>query len=97
MTEITCPACDRPILVVNASRWGGMRLPYDPEPGIGEHCDTMLAADLSHVIAASPAAKGTIPLYRNHRRSCTLKVPMDRALPDIGGYSHSRSVQARAS
>lgn len=88
--EQPCAACGQPILVVSASRWGGTRLPFDPEPGTGRHYDTMLAADLSHITASMG------PLYRDHRWSCPqgLKVPVDRALPDIGGYSHSRTVKA---
>lgn len=93
MTTSPCPACDAPILIADGSRHGGIRMPFDPEPGIGDHYDTQLAADLSHVVRSAAAAgnlKGRIPLYRAHMWTCTqgMRIPADQPLPMLQGYSH---------
>lgn len=92
MSTADCPACDAPILVVDGSRHGGQREAFDPGPGTGEHYDTKLSADLSHIeIPAAGASnlRGRIPLHRNHRWTCReqMRVPADRPVPHIGGYS----------
>jgi len=96
MTTILCPACDAPILVAASSRWGGQLEAFDPEPGLGDHCDTRLSDDLTHATGAGAAVAnliGKIPLYRKHLWTCpqAMRVPAGKALPAIGGYSHKTS------
>jgi hypothetical protein len=89
-----CPACDAPILLVAGARQGGTLEVFDPVPVLGgDHYDTQLAADLSHISLVAAAAqnlKGRVALYRNHRWSCpkAMRVPADQVLPAWGGYSH---------
>lgn len=92
--HVSCPACDTPVLLVAGSRRGGTPTAFDPEPLIGGEYDTRLSDDLSHVAIASsaPAAatlRGSVPLYRLHQRSCSLRVPAGRPCPSWAGYSQA--------
>ena len=76
-------------------------MPFDPNPGSGEHYDTMLAPDLSHVskpAAATSSLRGRIPLYRAHMWTCAqgMRIPADRPLPVLQGYSHKAAPQKDA-
>lgn len=93
-----CPACAVPILVTEGSRHGGQLEAFDPEPGTGPRYDVLLAPDLSCIALSSVGAghlKGSVPLYRRHQWSCAegMRVPMTRALPGIGGYSHKAAAR----
>lgn len=93
-----CPACGAAILVVDGSRHGGQKEAFDPDPGNGDRYNTKLSADLSCIdIPAAGAGNlmGRIPLYRSHRWTCTaqMRIPSDRPLPRIGGYSHKAAAR----
>lgn len=90
-----CPACGEEILVVQASRRGGQLEAFDPEPSLdgGEH-NTLLSEDRAFIV--HPAAKtgnlrGRVELHRPHRYTCRaqMRIPGDRPLPAIGGYSQA--------
>lgn len=76
-------------------------MPFDPEPGSGEHYDTMLSADLGYVskpAAATSNLRGRVPLYRAHMWTCAqgMRIPADRPLPVLQGYSHKAAPQKDA-
>jgi len=91
---VTCPACDGTVLLAAGARQGGTPVPFDPEPRIGDHYDTRLADDLSHVIAPASATanlSGRIVMHRGHFWSCPagLRVPAGRTCPSWAGYSQA--------
>lgn len=94
MTTLPCPACGEQVLVVDSSRWGGTLEAFDPVPvkGGGRY-DTHLSNERSYVVGAGQQVAhliGRVPLYRRHSWTCAerMLVPMTRALPGWGGYSH---------
>jgi hypothetical protein len=90
------------VLLVSGARQGGAPTAFDPDPLLGgEHYDTRLSGDLTHVIAGAAVTvnlRGLVPLYRLHFWSCPegLRVPSGHSCPSWASYSQGAAPRRTA-